>query len=66
MRAFRVATAARGGGVQCVAFSPSFGEAGMNATLEYYLASAFDKVQAHTDTHTRTHTHTHTHTPELP
>lgn len=31
-------------GAVSIAFAPSFGEAGSNGTLQYYLASAFDQV----------------------
>mmetsp|Transcript_34336 Transcript_34336/g.86829 ORF Transcript_34336/g.86829 Transcript_34336/m.86829 type:complete len:813 (-) Transcript_34336:265-2703(-) len=47
LSAFRQAVDARpkgAAGAVSVAYAPSFGEAGSNGTLQYYLASAFDRV----------------------
>jgi hypothetical protein len=42
LQSFKAVAGARG--ARLVAFAPSFGEAGANATLQYYLASCADKV----------------------
>ena len=38
-------------GVPTVAFSESFGEGGGSATLQYYLASAFEQIYVPEDGH---------------
>lgn len=48
LAAFRKGVDARppgSSGAVSVAFAPAFGEAGSNGTLQYYLASAFDRVR---------------------